>query len=149
MKNKICIAYKEHPAVTNSENFLPSVTAIPTRHYLAPTLSDQDKQNDSQAHFFKTGKIIYRVDLSSINYILAYGNYSKIVMCKKQLVISTPLKELEGLLNEKDFVRIHRSVIVSVKKIEMVKEYIVYIDDVHLPVGKSYIEYFYKVLFSA
>lgn len=100
--------------------------------------------NKNQIHFFKTGTSIYKVDLLMIDYILAYGNYSKIVMSNKQLTVGSTLKEIEELLNEKEFIRIHRSCIVSIKKIEKIKDNIVYINNVNLPVGKLYREDFYN-----
>ena len=110
---------------------------------LIPILTDSVK-NYNQIHFFKTGTSIYKVDLSMVDYILAYGNYSKIVMPNKQLTVGDTLKEIEELLNEKEFIRIHRSCIVSIKKIEKIKDNIVYINNINLPVGKLYREEFFN-----
>lgn len=104
-------------------------------------------KNNSQIHFFKTGIAIYKVDLTGIEYILAFGNYSKIYMTNRQpLVVGTPLKEIESLLNQDSFIRIHRSSIVSVLKIEKIKDNIVYINNINLPVGKLYREAFFKLI---
>jgi DNA-binding LytR/AlgR family response regulator len=65
-------------------------------------------------------------------------------MSNKQLTVGSTLKEIEELLNEKEFIRIHRSCIVSIKKIEKIKDNIVYINNVNLPIGKLYREDFYN-----
>ncbi len=98
--------------------------------------------------FFKTGKAIYKIDLSAIDYVLAYGNYSKLYMATKQLVVGVPLKDIEEKLGEKEFVRIHRSCIVSIRKIEKVMENTVYISNINLAVGKQYRDFFYEKIFN-
>lgn len=99
-------------------------------------------------HFFKTGTSINKVDLNTVDYITAYGNYSKLIMKDKQLTISMPLKEIEAFLNNKDFIRIHRSCIVAIRKIDKIKDHMAYINSVTLPFGKLYREAFYASIFA-
>jgi DNA-binding LytR/AlgR family response regulator len=69
-------------------------------------------------------------------------------MSNKQLVVGIPLKEIEEKLGENEFVRIHRSCIVAINKIEKVLENIVYVKNVNLAVGKQYRDNFYVRIFN-
>ena len=98
--------------------------------------------------FFKAGKTIHKIDLTSIDYVLAYGNYSKLYMASKQLVVGMPLKDIEEKLSEESFVRIHRSCIVSIRKIEKIYENTVYMNNINLAIGKQFRNLFYEKIFN-
>jgi DNA-binding LytR/AlgR family response regulator len=103
-------------------------------------------KNKNDVHFFKAGTAIYKVELDKINYILAYGNLSKLYTGTHVLVVSEPLKEIEAVLDGDEFVRIHRSCIVPIRKIEKVVSHLVHICNEKLPVGRQYRQNFYKKL---
>jgi DNA-binding LytR/AlgR family response regulator len=113
------------------------------KQYAEVNLSNE--KNVLSVRFFKTGKAIYKVDISTIEYVIAAGNYSKLFMSNKQsLLIGLPLNEVEKMLCGKEFIRIHRSSIISVRSIEKVVDNIVYINKVNLAVGKTYRNLFYQ-----
>jgi DNA-binding LytR/AlgR family response regulator len=122
-----------------------------TFNYLGKKNTD-DKENfennSNKIRFFKTGKAIHKVDLASVDYVLAYGNYSKLYMANKQLVVGIPLKDIEDRLEKNDFIRIHRSCIVSIRKIEKVMDNTVFISNINLAVGKQYRDLFYEKIFN-
>lgn len=129
------------------KNLLPEKTEIPRSYLSIPHLNlNAPVAVPAKAgmRFFKAGTAIYKIDLDKISYIQAYGNFYKLYMNDEMLVISEPLKEIETVLDASDFVRIHRSCIVPIRKIEKVADHMVYINNVKLPVGKLYRSSFYK-----
>lgn len=119
---------------------LPPAASVPGKTMTGST------KNKNDVHFFKAGTAIYKVELDKINYILAYGNLSKLYTGAHVLVVSEPLKEMEAVLDADEFVRIHRSCIVPIRKIEKVASHLVHICNEKLPVGRQYRQNFYKKL---
>ena len=56
------------------------------------------------------------------------------------------MKEIESKLLNKDFIRVHRSFIVRVDKINSIEDNYVVINDKEIHIGKSYKEEFSKKL---
>jgi DNA-binding LytR/AlgR family response regulator len=102
--------------------------------------------NNNNIFFFKAGTSIIKIDFNLVDYILASGNYSKVVMEQKHIIISVALKEIEDVMNTREFIRIHRSCIVAIKKIEKIKDHLAYINNVTLPIGKMYRNDFYNAI---
>jgi DNA-binding LytR/AlgR family response regulator len=67
--------------------------------------------------FFKKRGIFKKINIHSIDYIEADGNYSATMANNEKLVTSLTLTELECLLKEYHFMRIHRRYIINLKKI--------------------------------
>lgn len=68
------------------------------------------------------------LETNEIFYIEAYGDYSKIYSSKEMYISNRGISLLEEKLNPKQFLRIHRSTIVSLQAVQEVSRY-----------GKSYI----------
>lgn len=92
----------------------------------------------------KADRKIYRLPFEDILILQAYGDYVKIQARDKQLVPKETLNNLERLLPEEQFMRIHRSYIVALHKVEYVEGNMVHIQDKNIPLGKSFREAFLK-----
>lgn len=68
--------------------------------------------------FVKVDSLLHNINLNSILWIEAYGDYVKINTDQKMLMILSTLKGIEGKLPENQFVRVHRSFIVNIKRID-------------------------------
>ena len=88
----------------------------------------------------KTGYEDEKVLLDEILYIHADGNYVTFVLEHRKLLSRQFLSELAALLPEKQFARIHRSYIISIRKIEKIGKQEITIAGLALPVGASYEE---------
>ena len=90
--------------------------------------------------FFKTGTSSERVFLDSIDFIEAYGNYSKLHIAdtNKFLAVNHKISELESLLKPKKFIRIHKSYIVNQIAISKISSAVATINSVEIPIGESY-----------
>ncbi len=106
----------------------------------------QQKNFNADKFFIRENKELLSIDLSEINWIEAFDNYAYIHSIKGKHLISHTLKSIEDKLADKGFVRIHRSHLVNFNKITSVSEGFIYIEDKHLPLGKSYKQDFYNQL---
>jgi DNA-binding LytR/AlgR family response regulator len=90
--------------------------------------------------FLKTGYEEERVILDEIHYIEAEGNYMTFWLNDKKLLSRQSISEALSSLPTEKFVRIHRSYIISLSKIEKISRNSVWILGKEIPVGSSYEE---------
>jgi len=88
--------------------------------------------------FLKSDKIYHRVYPEDILFIEAYGNYTKVYLKEKMILGHEKISTLESLLDENNFLRIHKSFIVSVDKVESIQGNLVYIQDYKISIGQTY-----------
>lgn len=88
--------------------------------------------------FLKTGYEEQKVMLQSIHYIEAEGNYMTYYLSNKKLLSRQSIAEALIPLPSGQFVRIHRSYIISLSKIEKISRNSVWILGKEIPVGASF-----------
>ncbi|GAB3340143.1 LytTR family DNA-binding domain-containing protein [Larkinella ripae] len=88
--------------------------------------------------FVKTGYEEEKVFLEDILYLEADGNYITFVLKNRQLLSRQTLSDILQILPENQFVRIHRSYIISLRKIEKITRNEITVGAVKIPVGASY-----------
>lgn len=92
-----------------------------------------------QSYFFIKEKSRYvKVNFDDIMYVEGCGNYLKIVTETKKYMALTALKRIEKLLRSHQFVRIHKSYIVSLLYITEFDRNNVYLHGTKLPVGNQF-----------
>jgi len=88
--------------------------------------------------FVKKGSMLVKVFIENINWIQAMDNYVIIQTASDQFIIHSTMKDIELKLPSDRFLRVHRSYIIAVDKINVLDENTVLIGDKTIPVGKSY-----------
>ncbi|WP_326984419.1 response regulator [Chryseobacterium sp. MYb264] len=78
------------------------------------------------------------IRLDEISYIQSYGNFIKIFMGRKFHLVSMTTQEVLKNLPSSQFLRIHKSYIVSLQKIERFENNEISMDDIKLPVGITF-----------
>lgn len=91
---------------------------------------------------------LVKVNLDDIIYIEGLKDYIKIytVNGPKALLTKSTMKNIEEKLPEDRFVRVHKSFIVSVSKINMVENNRILFGEKRIPVGNQYKQHFYEIL---
>jgi len=79
-----------------------------------------------------------KLPFSEILYIEAVNKYVKVITKKSSYLISTTMCNMEKMLPEKTFRRIHRSFIVSLQHAIKFDNNVVYIEKKKLPLGRHY-----------
>ncbi|MCC9137619.1 LytR/AlgR family response regulator transcription factor [Pontibacter silvestris] len=88
--------------------------------------------------FVKVKHRIIKVQYNEILWVEAYDNYSFIVTAEQKYLVSSTLKDMEQKLPTQNFVRVHRSYIANLDKIEALEENSVVFSKGDVPIGKSY-----------
>ena len=88
--------------------------------------------------YLKVDRKMVKVNVNEIFWIESLRDYIKVVLKDKVLISKQKISMLEELLPEDDFIRIHRSFIVSVPKIEGYHSHAVDIAGKELPIGRNY-----------
>lgn len=102
--------------------------------------------NDRTFLFFNVGKKKVRIFLDEILYIESLKEYIKIVSKDKSILTKFQLGQTEELLQNNNFLRVHRSFIVAKDKIDAFTATDVEIGGKLIPIGRSYKEQVYTRL---
>ena len=96
--------------------------------------------------FFSVGKKKVKVFLDEILYIESMKEYIRVNTKSKSVLTKFKLSQIDDLLRENNFLRIHRSFIVAKDKIEASSATEVEVGGKRLPIGRSYKEPVLSVL---
>lgn len=97
-----------------------------------------DRKEENTFIFARIDNILTRVDLDQILYIEAMGDYIRIATSKKKHTVHATLKSIWEKLPAERFIRIHRSHIVALDKIDSFADNMVTIEKAILPVSEGY-----------
>ena len=106
----------------------------------------EEKKLVQNSFFIKNKGELIKINKTDINYIEAYDNYSKLICENKKYLLSFTLKNVTEKLNDKRFVRVHRSYLINSNKIDSLFDGYVFIANNKIPIGKSYKENLMKYI---
>src|SRR5688572_11940561 len=118
------------------ERFLVAVNKVKTTQGEVPRPSDEQDKKDYL--FLNVQKKKVKILFSEILYIESQREYIKIVTTKQEFLSKLSTHEIEDMLPDKSFKRIHRSFIVSINKIDSYTAEMVEINGVSIPIGRGY-----------
>jgi two-component system, LytTR family, response regulator len=116
----------------------PSVSTVSE-----PVLTPQLKREEDFI-FLKTDRTFMKFLLNDIHFIEAYGNYVKVHLSDKTWVVSDKISTICEHLNANEFVRIHKSFIVSLSKIEQLENNLITIKKTQIAVSEMYRKAFFE-----
>ncbi|MBN1821843.1 MAG: response regulator transcription factor [Prolixibacteraceae bacterium] len=88
--------------------------------------------------YVKENKKVVKIYLNEILYIEGLSEYVQIHTSKKKIITKTSMTNMENKLPEDNFLRIHKSFIVSLDKIEAFTSASIEVPGKELPIGRSY-----------
>lgn len=118
--------------------FLRAVAKLQFPRPTATLSADLDGPPPRPFRFFNVNKKMVRVFLDEILYIESLKEYVRIVTADRAIVTLSQLGEIERLLDEPNFLRIHRSYLVAVPHIEAFNQTTVEVGGHSLPIGRTY-----------
>jgi len=95
--------------------------------------------------FVKTGKAIVQLSYEGVRFIEGLKDYVAFHTTEGKHIVHKRMKELETILPS-NFIRIHNSYIVNIRKIRRVEDHVISIDKDQLPVSEKYREGFYHAV---
>jgi DNA-binding LytR/AlgR family response regulator len=96
--------------------------------------------------FVKTEHKIQKVYLNDILFIEGLKDYISIFTPAERIITLQNMKKMEDALPEKHFIRVHKSYIVSINKIDSIERSRIFIGDKVIPVGDTYRDEFFKIV---
>lgn len=105
-----------------------------------PTSATKEKQNEKSNSFlyFRAERKMVKVFFRDILYVEGLKDYIRIVTDNKTIVTKYVLSTLEEMLPTNEFLRIHKSYIVAVNKIDSYNADTIHIAKHELPIGRLY-----------
>jgi len=134
------------------DRFFKSVQKAQT--IIQPSAKPEVKQETSNAQndflsdfiFVKTEHKIQKVYLNDILFIEGLKDYISIFTPAERIITLQNMKKMEDALPEKHFIRVHKSYIVSINKIDSIERSRIFIGDKVIPVGDTYRDEFFKIV---
>lgn len=96
--------------------------------------------------FIKSGHEQIKVALDSIQYVESNGNYVSFVLEDQKILSRLTMNEAEALLPAGNFLRVHRSYIVSKKHIKKIDKKSVWVAHIPIPLGALYLPEIEKLI---
>jgi two-component system, LytTR family, response regulator len=127
------------------DRFLKAVNKAYQLGSSKPDLAAEEKKTESFVYFRADRKMV-KVMLDDILYIESMKDYVKIVTGSTTIITKQSISSVEAMLPEKEFVRVHRSYIVSLNRIKTFTSELIEIDKTEIPIGKLYRNGVMKVL---
>ncbi len=100
-------------------------------------LKNEGELDEGEFIFVKSNLKKRKVFLNDLKYIEALGDYVKLVTEHDALVVLSTMKAFEALLPADRFLRIHKSYIVNIEKVERYNSKIVELDNEQLPLSRN------------
>lgn len=101
--------------------------------------SHQDvKIEEKEFVFVRDNGVLKRIDINDIMFLEAMGDYVKVHTLQKFHIVHSTLKAIEEKLPLSKFMRVHRSYIVALNKIDFIEEGIINIGKNSIPVADAY-----------
>ncbi len=106
----------------------------------------KDSTEPRDSVYLKENKKMVRVYFKNILYLESLKDYVRVVTTCKTVITKQQLSYFEEILHPSEFMRIHRSFIIAIKKIDSYNLSGIDIGDQELPIGRKYKEEVIKVL---
>jgi DNA-binding LytR/AlgR family response regulator len=114
------------------------IQAIDRARTIIESNKEEVKMNDDEFIFIRDSNIVKRLSIDDILFAEAMGDYVKLHTPQKFFAIHTTLKTVEERLPEHKFLRVHRSYIVALHKIDTIRDGAIVINGKPVPVADAY-----------
>lgn len=127
------------------DRFTRAIQKIVERKKLETLAEGEAGANAEPDHFFvKTDHKMQRIEFSDVLYVEGLKDYVSIYTYSGRVVTLQAMKRMEEFLPVKRFMRVHRSYIVAMDKIQQIEKNRIIIEGQEIPIGETYKEAFQK-----
>ncbi|MDB5150800.1 MAG: response regulator transcription factor [Mucilaginibacter sp.] len=116
------------------ERFLAAINKAAAKLSSKNGLSNEDEPTV----FIKSGPQTYQVKVGDILYLEKEGNYITIHLKDRNILIRENMGDVFDLVPATDFLRVHKSFVVSIKHITMIEIHQLVINGEKIPIGSTY-----------
>ena len=111
-----------------------------------PVAEPQVVQNAQDFIFVKTEHKIQKIQLDDILYIEGLKDYISIFTKTERVITLQNMKKMEETLPKGEFIRVHKSYIISLDKVESIERSRISISGKVIPIGDTYRDEFFKLI---
>lgn len=105
----------------------------------ATAFGGADTPADANFTFVKVDNKLVRVGFDEVRYVEALGDYVHIVTDTSKLIVYSTMKAVKEKFPASRFVRVHRSFIVNLNRIQALEDNAVVVEGKHITVGQTYL----------
>ena len=112
-----------------------------------PSVSDA-KTPQEDAFFVNVEYALVKIQIKDITHVESMKDYVKIFLTtsKKPVITKSTLKAIEEKLPPQSFMRVHKSFIVNLDKIESIRSQNIFIGEHHVPVSDAHLETLMQII---
>lgn len=114
------------------------IQAIDKARELLASAEEELNMSDGEFIFIRDSNIIRRLKLDDILYVESMRDYVKLHTAQKFYAIHNTLKAVEDRLPAAKFLRVHRSFIIAIDKIDTIRDGVIIVQDRTVPVADAY-----------
>jgi DNA-binding LytR/AlgR family response regulator len=114
------------------QRFLESIQKIEKKK------EEDDTTSDNNHIFIKSDGKLIRLQNDDILYIESMGDYVKFITTEKKYITHNTIKNLETKVDPLRFMKVHRSYIVNLSRIDDIQENMLYIKGTMIPISKAH-----------
>lgn len=118
--------------------YFPRFLKAVDRFFAAENVKSKAEETVVNSVSVKVDGYFMDIELDQLLFAQSFGNYVKLHTIKRTYLASITTSELEKCLPEKNFMRIHKSYIVALDKIDITEKDFVIIKNEKLPIGITY-----------
>jgi two-component system, LytTR family, response regulator len=133
-------------ALKAKETLNPILTVLPVSNMPPSVNLEKNEVVNADFIFVKTEHKIQNIPLNSILFVESMQNYVAFHTETGKILSLQNLRTLEEKLPEPRFIRVHKSYIVAISKIESVERSRIFIQKHVIPIGDTYRDSFFQIL---
>ncbi len=119
--------------------FVQAVNKVYAQNSPKETIISKEVQ-ERRFHFFVADKKRHKIFFDEILYIESLKDYVKVHTAERSVITKFQIGEMEELLKDQNFFRIHKSFIVNLNRLTAFNANEVEIGKINLPIGRTYAE---------
>lgn len=96
------------------------------------------ENNTNRFIILKSGTQLHRVKISEILFLEKEGNYFTVYTTKQKIMIRENMSEVFTILPSEGFIRVHKSFIIAIDKIDVIEQQQLSIGEHRIPIGQVY-----------
>lgn len=120
------------------DRFLKTIDKVLKKSAFGTIATEPQKTTENSFFFVKSNLDHIKLEYEKVLFIEGLENYVKIHCYDKSIIAFSTMKNMEDLLARRGFLRIHRSFIINLSKIEIVRNSTIKINGRELSIGSSY-----------
>ncbi|WP_317047341.1 response regulator transcription factor [Tenacibaculum sp. E3R01] len=128
------------------ERFLKAVNKINDSNTVSKSTSIDENTSEIKRIFLRQNKSYIQIEIDTILFIEASGNYTKIVLINEIITIREKISDVLETLPSDNFLQVHKSFAIAIKYINKIDGNRIHIQEHTIPIGKLYKANLIKIL---